>query len=278
MTEEPQKSPARIAMVAVGVGVPTKCLSPEGLAIHEGDQCILDNEGVLECGPIVKLHEIGPRDDAPRLPRLVRRATLQDLSREKETALLSKMAIGACAEAIRKLGLPMRLVDVRYSFDRRVLGILFSAEDRVDFRDLIKELAGQLETRVRMKQIGVRDEAGIIGGLGPCGRMLCCCSWLRRFESINVRMAKTQRISMNPTAIGGMCGRLKCCLRYETDQYQDMDRHLPRDGERVKCPDGIGVVIDKDILRQRVRVKLEDLRVVECAAADIAGMGGDGVA
>jgi len=160
-------------------------------------------------------------------------------------------------------------VRVKYSFDRSVLVILFAAEERVDFQEMVKEISDELRTRVEMKQIGIRDEAGITGGLGPCGRNLCCCTWLNNFESINVKMAKIQRLSLNPGAISGMCGRLKCCLLYEYENYRELGRLLPRDGAAVKCPDGKGYVIDKDILAQRVRVRLDDERVLEYGADDV---------
>lgn len=265
--EAPQAG--RIAAVAIDIGPPTRCHSPAAVAVHEGDVCIVDVEGVLECGPIVSLADAPAGEDVRKLPQLVRRSTLQDQTRSKETELLGKIAVEKCTAAVSRYSLPMRLVRVRYSFDRQVLSVLFCSEERVDFREMIKDLSSQLHVRVRMKQIGVRDEAAIIGGLGPCGRSLCCCSWLRRFDSVNVRMAKTQRISMNPNAISGMCGRLKCCLRYENDVYRDMDHALPRDGDTVTCPEGRGVVVDKNIMGQTVRIRLEDQRVVECAAVDV---------
>jgi cell fate regulator YaaT (PSP1 superfamily) len=164
---------------------------------------------------------------------------------------------------VEKLGLDMRVVRARYSFDRAVLHVTFTAEERIDYSALVQELGAELRTRIEMNQIGVRDEAGMIGGMGPCGRKLCCCSFLHRFESINVRMAKAQRVSLNPGAISGMCGRLKCCLRYEFETYRELGRNLPHDGALVQGPDGKGQVIDKDVLRQRLKVRLEDERILD---------------
>ena len=261
--------PGRIANLSIDIGTPTRCHSPAAIAVHEGDLCVADVEGVLECGPIVSFEEIGPHDDVHRLPTLVRRATLQDQTRSKETALMSKMAMEKCVASAKRHNLEMRVARVRFTFDRQVLSILFCSEGRVDFREMIKDLAADLHVRVRMKQIGVRDEAAILGGMGPCGRVMCCCSWMKHFESINVRMAKTQRISMNPNAISGMCGRLRCCLRFENDVYRDLDRALPRDGATVSCPDGRGVVVDKNVTAQTVRIRLEGQRIVECPAEDV---------
>lgn len=260
---------ARVAQVSIGVAPPVRCFCPEGLAIHVGDLCILEEDGVQEYGSVLGLGPLGARDDKSSMPTLLRQATLRDMSKENENELRSKIVVENCTKAAERYGLEMRLVDVRLSFDGRVLSVLFSADGRIDFRDMVRDLAQELSVRIRMKQIGVRDEAGIIGGFGPCGRRMCCCTWLKTFDSINVRMAKTQRISMNPNTISGMCGRLKCCLRYENDQYAECDRHLPRDGAKVVCPEGDGVVIDKDIMRQRLRIKLNDQRVVECDAAEV---------
>lgn len=259
----------KIAQVKIGVGPPVRCVCPPTMTIHEGDPCIVDDDGVLEYGTVASLSAPGPSDETTSMPTLVRQATLQDQSKEKETELRSKMAVETCAKAAEKYGLQMRLVDVRFSFDRRMLYVLFSADGRLDFREMVRDLSRELNARVRMTQIGVRDEAGIIGGMGPCGRRMCCCSWLKKFESINVRMAKTQRIAMNPNTISGMCGRLKCCLRYENDQYQESDHDLPRDGARVVCPAGDGLVVDKDIMCRRVRVQLGDRRIQEFDAADV---------
>jgi len=255
----------RMVDIAMDDGAHVECVSAAELSLHEGDQCVIEVEKLLEFGHVARVDEgakVLPRDAG--VPKVLRRATLQDQAKANENVLMNKMALKTCVARAEKYNLAMRLIRVRYSFDRSVLIVLFTADDRVDFREMIKDLASELHVRVEMKQIGVRDEAGIIGGIGPCGRNLCCCSWLRHFESINVKMAKTQRLSLNPTAMSGMCGRLKCCLRYEYDCYRDINKRLPYDGDYVKCPDGTGVVIDKNILEQRIKVRLDDHRVVEC--------------
>jgi cell fate regulator YaaT (PSP1 superfamily) len=267
---EPEAADAgTIAWVTIDGGHPVRCYVPPGLAIHPQDQCVASIDELTEFGAVATLEPVQPEDNAKNLPRVIRRATLQDQAREKETLMLNKMAAEACDKLVTKYELPMRLVNVRYNFDRQRLGVLFSSDERVDFRALLRDLSQELNVRVRLQQIGVRDEAAIIGGYGPCGLTTCCCTWLRHFESINVRMAKIQRVSMNPVAISGMCGRLKCCLRYENDQYQDMDAVLPRDGARVETPDGPGIVIDKNILTKRVKVELADRRMLEYDASDL---------
>jgi cell fate regulator YaaT (PSP1 superfamily) len=266
----------RIAAVEVNVGEEIRCVSPEGLSIHVGDRCVIDAGNVLEIGTIMAVTDVEDSscDSCDSgcdkgTPKVVRCATLQDQAKSRENDLMSKMAFDSCQAKADKLGLLMRLVRVRYSFERSLLLVQFSAEDRVDFRELIKQLASELHARIEMRQIGVRDEAAMIGGLGTCGRVLCCTSWIKKFESINVKMAKAQRISLNPSAITGMCGRLKCCLRYEYEQYCESSRGLPRDGDPVETTDGRGSVIDQNIMERKIRVRLEDDRVVDYDVDDI---------
>lgn len=259
----------RIAGVEINVGEQIRCLSPEGVSIHIGDKCIIDTGDVLEIGVIAAMTESRDPGAESGLPKVVRCATLQDQAKSRENDLMSKMAMESCRKRAERLKLNMRLVSVRYSFDRNLLLVQFSAEERVDFRELIKELAAELHTRIEMRQIGVRDEAAMIGGLGTCGRVLCCTSWLQKFESINVKMAKAQRVSLNPGTISGMCGRLKCCLRYEYDQYCDALHGMPRDGTIVETADGKGRVIDQNIMERRVRVRLDDEHVREYDVGDI---------
>ena len=258
----------RIAEVAIEDGPSLKCYGAAGLAIHEGDLCIFRALHVLECGRVVGIEEVAEEDGKVDMPELIRCATLQDKAKATENALMSKMAKERCQAEAEKHGLDIKIIRVRYSFDRAALTVLFVSEDRIDFREMVRELAGELNTRVEMKQIGVRDQAAILGGLGPCGRKLCCCSWLQRFESINVKMAKAQLLSLNPVAISGMCGRLKCCLRYEYEQYREMGRGLPRDGSRVETPDGPGMVVGRDVMAQRVKVRMESGGIADVATAD----------
>lgn len=260
----------RVAIVEVAEGTRLACAVPRELAIHEGDQCVMEHDRILEFGRVVKLLAPEERKDRWRPVGVVLRcATLQDQARAKESAVMGRMARETVKAKVRKRGMPLRIVRVRFSFDRAVLMILFTSDERLDLKDLVGELAGELRTRVDIKQIGVRDEAALLGGIGPCGRELCCCSWLRRFDPVNVRMAKTQGIAPNPGAISGMCGRLKCCLRYEFDQYRDLERLVPREGTTVECPAGRGLVISRNPLAQRVKVRLDVDHVVEYDANEV---------
>ncbi|MEI6970145.1 MAG: regulatory iron-sulfur-containing complex subunit RicT [bacterium] len=247
-----------------------RCSSPAELAIHEGDHCVVDCGATLEFGRIIRIwDEDVSVQDARDLPRLLRRATLQDHSRAKENALYLKMATDTCYEKAEAMKLNMRVISVRHSFDRKVVTIAYTSEERLQFRDLIQVLSGELNARVEMNQIGIRDAAGVVGGMGLCGRQLCCASWLRDFAAVSVRMAKTQRLSLNPNTISGMCGRLKCCLRYENETYAEMGARLPRDGGLVSCPGGRGCVVEKNILAQKVKVRLEDDRIQEFGASEV---------
>ncbi|MBT3191957.1 MAG: stage 0 sporulation protein [Verrucomicrobia bacterium] len=259
----------RIATVEVTPGEELRCVSPDGLAIHVGDRCVFDTGQALEIGQILSVVDGGANAPDASVPKVVRCATLQDQSKARENDLMSKMAMDSCEAMATRLGLVMRLVSVRFSFDRKHLTVLYSSEDRVDFRELVKELATEQHARIEMRQIGVRDEAGMIGGLGPCGRQQCCCSWLKNFESINVKMAKNQGLSLNPGAISGMCGRLKCCLRYENEQYREASRGMPREGAVVEGADGRGCVIDHNTMGRTIRVRLEDDRIVDYDVDDI---------
>lgn len=259
----------RLATVELELGAHIQCYSPPELAIHDGDQCVFENDRIQDFGRIIAVTECQDTNPCSKLPSIIRCATLQDQSKAKEVQLMSKMAMDTCIAKVEKFKLDMHLVRVKYSFDRKVLMVTFSAEERVDFRSLVKELASELHTRIEMKQIGVRDEASMIGGIGPCGRVLCCTDWLKHFESINVKMAKTQRLSLNPGAISGMCGRLKCCLKYENEQYKACSRAMPRDGSTVETPEGRGRIIDQNVPQQKVTVRLENEQTVEYGIGEI---------
>ncbi len=261
----------RRAVVHTELGQDIECAVPKGLAIQAENECIVEIDGVAEYGRVARLCE----GECPKEPEkgaavIVRRATLQDQTKEKENVLRSKMARDKCAELISKHKLPMHLVRVWYSFDRSILRILFSADERVDFRELMKDVSSELGVRVDVQQLGVRDEAAMMGGIATCGRPMCCCSWLEKFESINVKMAKTQKLSLNPGAISGMCGRLKCCLKYEYDAYVEESKSMPREGRRVRCDDGDGVIIDRNVLAHTVKVRFDDARIKEYSLEDVS--------
>lgn len=260
----------RKASVTINGDQPFDCYGPTEQAIHVGDFCIVDVNGVSEFGQVVALNELPEGSEPPRnAPRLLHQATLQDQSKARENALRSKMARETCLATVGKHNLHLHLLRVRYSFTRAVLHIVFTADETVDTRALIKDLAGGMGVRIDVRQIGVRDEAGMVGGVGVCGRALCCCTWLRKFEPVNMRMAKLQGVSMNPSVMSGLCGRLKCCMRYECEVYKDLTRGLPRTGAAVTCPDGKGVVLLNKVLGQKVKVRLDDDRILEYDVRDV---------
>ncbi len=240
------------------------------IAIHEGDVCVAEHNRVLECGRVMhRAEHEGDWASHPSGAVLVRRATIHDQAKARENGVVSRMAMKSALKRIDDLKLDMHLVYVRYSFDRSVLHVAYTSEERVECGELIKGLAGELRTRIELRQIGARDAARLIGGMAACGRALCCRVWLTHFDAVSVKMAKVQRIALNPSTIGGMCGRLKCCLRYEFEQYRQSGGQLPKDGARVECPEGCGVVVDKDVLAEQVKVRFEDGRVLELDADEV---------
>lgn len=250
--------------------------SPGELEVKEGQKVLAETGRGLEFGEVVQ----GPREvpegelNGPPKP-LLRVATPEDWSRQEANREREADAVRLCMEKIAEHGLPMKLTGARYTFDRRRLVFYFTAASRVDFRKLVRELASMFRTRIELRQIGVRDEAKIVGGLGPCGRELCCGRFLRDFEPVAIRMAKSQGLALNPSKISGVCGRLMCCLRYESETYEHGRRALPKVGSIVATPVGEGKVTDLNVLRQTVRVQIPERGPVEVAAADLACVGGD---
>ncbi len=256
-------------------GVTVTVHGPSEIAIHEGDVCVVEHNRVLECGRVVhRAEHEGTWASHPSGAVLVRRATINDQAKARENGVVSRMAMKATLKRIDELRLDIHLVYVRYSFDRSILHIAYTCEDRVECGELIKGLAGELRTRIELRQIGVRDAARLIGGMAACGRALCCRVWLRHFDAVSVKMAKVQHIALNPSTIGGMCGRLKCCLRYEFDQYRPGGAATPRDGARGECHEGCGLGADKDVPAEQGRVRPEDGRVLEKAADKVTTTAG----
>jgi cell fate regulator YaaT (PSP1 superfamily) len=192
------------------------------------------------------------------LPRVIKKADAREYAREESNLRRAGEAHRICGHRIRERGLQMKLVRTECVFDASKMIFYFFAEGRVDFRDLVRDLAQTLHTRIEMKQIGNRDETKLLGGVGPCGRELCCSSWLREFSSVSVKMAKEQGLSLNPSKLAGMCGRLKCCLRYEYDTYLELGRGLPPIGKTVESVKGNGIVTRHNVLKQTVMVRRDD--------------------
>lgn len=241
---------------------------PGAIDLEEGQHAIVETARGIECGEIVVGAKLVPEEDiVPPLKKVIRKATQEDKERVQENLKKEKEAFQIGLENIEKYGLPMKLVDVEYTFDNGKIIFYFTADGRVDFRELVKGLAAIFRTRIELRQIGVRDEAKMTGGLGPCGRKLCCRTFLGEFEPVSIRMAKEQNLSLNPTKISGICGRLMCCLKYEQDYYEEAGKRMPKVGRTVMTPEGRGVVVHCNVLSNKVKTKvtLEDgtLSIVE---------------
>ncbi len=222
-----------------------------------GDNVIVETARGTEFGEVSMANTEVPESGivAPLKP-IIRIATEQDYIRHEENEKKKAKAMELCQEKIDKRGLDMKLVDVEYTFDNSKVIFYFTADGRVDFRELVKDLAGVFRMRIELRQIGVRDEAKMLGGIGSCGRSLCCNSWLADFEPVSIKMAKVQNLSLSPTKISGICGRLMCCLKFENDVYTDLRRNMPEVGEQVRTPDGLGKVVDTTVLEGKVKVRL----------------------
>jgi cell fate regulator YaaT (PSP1 superfamily) len=242
-----------------------------GLPLKRGDRVLVESEAGARLGTIeIEPHEPAQTLDLTAMRPVVRLAQESDLRVEAETLSREQNAQRLCVTRIRERDLQMKLVTVDYTYDGRKAIFYFTAENRVDFRDLVRDLANTLRVRVEMKQIGARDESKVTGGIGPCGRELCCSSWLRDFEAVTVKMAREQGLALNPSRLAGMCGRLKCCLRYEYATYVELKRALPNLGRRVESVQGNGKVVRQNTLKQTVLIQREeDGGVVEATLQDL---------
>lgn len=231
---------------------------PKGFVFSLGDKAIVETVRGYEIGEIaVPNKKVPPDDKFMPLSPVIRPATEEDIAKSAENKEKEKAAFKICEEKIAKHGLPMSLVDVEYTFDNNKIIFCFVAEGRIDFRELVKDLAGVFRTRIELRQIGVRDETKLVGALGVCGRKVCCASFLSEFAPVSVRMAKDQSLSTNPQKISGACGKLICCLNYEESTYEDAYKTLPRMGSYVKTPEGNGIVVESNVPLEKVSVRLE---------------------
>ena len=232
---------------------------PQDLKIEKNDDVIVETAMGDEIGKVVIANrEIDEEKMATPLKKVVRKATQYDLDSQKKFKEREPEALKICKEKIEKYNLEMNLTDVEYKFDGSKILFYFTADGRIDFRDLVKDLASVFKTRIELRQIGVRDEVKRIGGNGVCGRELCCCSFLDNFETVSIKMAKEQNIALNPSKISGNCGRLMCCLKYEQDVYAEKGSRLPKVGAIVKTPSGEGSVEGVEVLKEIVKVKIKD--------------------
>lgn len=230
----------------------------DGKQFNKGDYAIVETVRGMECGLVAKAnHGTNEEDIAKPLKKVIRAATEEDIKTLAENKEKEKEAFKTCEKKIEAHGLEMNLVDVEYTFDRSKLLFYFTADGRVDFRELVKDLASAFRTRIELRQIGVRDESRMVGGFGICGRPFCCNTFLNDFQPVSIKMAKEQGLSLNPTKISGTCGRLMCCLKYEQDTYEHLLRVTPKVGAIVDTPDGKGKVIENNLITGMLKVTLD---------------------
>lgn len=247
----------RVISVKFRDGGKSYFFDPGELEINEGDGVIVETARGIEFADVVSpVQEIDEGRVVAPLKGVIRVATdydreLRDTNRAKE-----KDAFDICVRKIAEHGLDMKLVDVEYSYNGSKVMFYFTADGRVDFRELVKDLAGVFRTRIELRQIGVRDEAKMLGGLGSCGRPVCCKAFLSDFAPVSIKMAKEQSLSLSPTKISGICGRLMCCLKYEQDCYESMRKQMPRPGRDVRTPDGDGTVLENNVITEKTRVRV----------------------
>ena len=254
-------------------------VSDDALSMKNGDFCVIRKDFYLDYGQVTK--EV-PKPEEPAnkdqpdikktdIPRIQRKATMVDQSSNNENTMRAKSALRITQQYVTRLELPMKLINAHYALDGKYLMVQFSADGRVDFRELVKLLSQELNTRIELRQIGVRDETAVIGGISVCGRPLCCCVFLQDFASINVKMAKEQDLSLTPSTISGICGRLKCCLKYEHEGYLELEAGMPRRGDCCECKEGRGRIIDRNLLTKKVVVQLDDTgRTVTCDKEEVS--------
>jgi cell fate regulator YaaT (PSP1 superfamily) len=238
--------------------------SAGGMVFKAGDHVIVEADRGLDYGQVLSENEaILDSDLEEPLRKIIRKANPWDMNQVDKNKKKIKEVMESCSKKIKERKLAMKLIYAEYSFDRSKIVFYFTSEGRVDFRDLVKDLASAFKTRIELKQIGVRDEAKMLGGLGPCGRALCCATHLKDFEPVTIKMAKEQNLPLNPTKISGLCGRLMCCLGYEYSTYKDLMKGMPREGEIVKTPKGNAKVISINALKRAATVELEDGSQIE---------------
>lgn len=230
---------------------------PVDKELNVNENVIVETTRGMEFGKVVIAAKEVPEEEivAP-LKQVIRKATDSDAAKEEENRVKEKEAFKICEEKIQKHNMQMKLVDVEYTFDNNKIIFYFTSDNRVDFRELVKDLAAIFRTRIELRQIGVRDESKLLGGLGPCCRVACCNNHLGDFQPVSIKMAKEQGLSLSPTKISGLCGRLMCCLNYEQSQYEEARKRMPKVGSEVKTPEGSGTVIEINVLLEMAKVKL----------------------
>lgn len=255
---------------------------PGDLSIEADSSVIVETVRGIEFGQVVVANkEVTENEIVAPLKKVLRIATDEDIKHSEDNTRKEREAFEICLQKIRDHKLEMKLIDVEYTFDNNKVLFYFTADGRVDFRELVKDLAAVFKTRIELRQIGVRDESKMMGGIGVCGRVLCCNSFLGEFQPVSIKMAKEQGLSLNPTKISGTCGRLMCCLKYEQDAYEEIFNRIPKVGAIVESPDGQGIVMDINLLKEQIKVRLDkvnetDLKVYKAdelrIIKDVAGV------
>lgn len=248
---------------------------PNQFDISENEFVIVETVRGIEYGKVViTKKQVDENDVVLPLKKVIRIANENDRTIVEENKHAANEAYQVCQQKVVEHNLDMKLVDVEYTFDRNKIIFYFTADGRIDFRELVKDLAAIFRTRIELRQIGVRDEAKMLGGIGPCGRMLCCSTFLGDFEPVSIKMAKDQNLSLNPAKISGLCGRLMCCLKYENDEYEAAKEQLPDLDQRIQTPHGTGRVIGLNILERLIQVELVDKeRIVEYTLDELVNKG-----
>lgn len=253
----------RVVQIRIGEGGKIYHFNARDLELSVGDLCIVEGDRGLEYGEVVSLPEsVLDAEIEGEMKDVIRKVTPADLKAIENNKKEARKAYKTCLQRIETHKLPMKLVFVEYSFDKHKLIFYFTADGRVDFRELVKDLAGIFRVRIELRQIGVRDEAKLLGGIGPCGRPLCCATFLKDFEPVNIKMAKLQKLPVNPEKISGLCGRLMCCLKFENELYKKYAAQMPSEGSKVTTKYGEGYVKDLNYIKQLVTVDLGDGREV----------------
>ena len=231
---------------------------PNGIQMKKGDRAIVETARGVECGEVaMENRDVSDDNIVFPLKTVIRKATEADLKKVEDNTRRQADAFAICEIKIAEHKLDMKLVDVEYTFDNNKILFYFTADGRVDFRSLVKDLASVFRTRIELRQIGVRDEAKMLGGLGICGKPFCCSTFLGEFQPVSIKMAKEQGLSLNPVKISGTCGRLMCCLKYEQKAYEDLLRTTPKNGALVSTPEGKGIVTEQNLLTGILKVRLD---------------------
>jgi len=247
--------------------------APNGLNVRQGEQVVAQTDKGVDIGEVVFIKFELPETEDKQLKPLVRKATPEDLAHEQDLQLQEREARKVCAQKIVEHKLAMRLIAADYTFDSQRLVFFFSAEGRVDFRDLVRDLAEIFHTRIELRQVGVRDQAKMIGGLGPCGRPLCCNAFLRNFDPVGIRVAKDQGLSLNPAKISGICDRLMCCLKYEHQTYLDLAKKLPKVGQTVNTRQGPAEVRAVNLMHERLHLRFPGENYEDLKASEVWALG-----